>query len=86
MGRCDEQLRDWRGARSAYESFLQAGDRGSAAVGHLFLARVLLQVNERTGASNHIRAYVDRARAEELPNEAANLQWARELLEEASTQ
>lgn len=82
IGRCDEELNNWRGARVSYETFLQAGDQGSAAVVHLFLARVFLRLNQRGEASRHIRAYVDRARAEELPNEVADVDWASELLQE----
>ena len=85
MGRCEEKLENWAGARASYQSYLEAGDQGRAASGHLFLARVLLHLSEWSEASRHIRAYVDRARAEELPDEAADLGWARELLEQAST-
>ncbi len=85
MGRCDEQLRNWAGARASYQSYLEAGDQGRAASGHLFLARVLLHLSEWSEASRHIRAYVDRANAELLPNEIADLRWARELLQQANT-
>lgn len=84
MGRCDEELGNWAGARTCYQGFLEAGDQSTAAVVHLFLARVLLHLNQRSDASTQIRAYVDRARDAELPNEPANLAWARQLLEQAS--
>jgi len=85
IGRCDEELENWAGARASYESYLQGGDQGRAASGHLFLARVLLHLSEWSEASRQIRAYVDRANAEHLPNEIADLRWARELLQQAST-
>ena len=86
MGRCDEELGNWAAARTCYQGFLEAGDESTAAVVHLFLARVLLRLNQRSEASRPIRTYVDRARTEELPNEAADLAWARELLRDASGQ
>ena len=69
---CYIRLRDWARGLTEFENYLRDGDTGSHAEAHLRAAECLVELMRWADAQNHIRDYLARADAEELPNEAAD--------------
>jgi len=62
-----------------YEEFLEGGDEGEDASVHVEMAECLIEMNRIDEARRHIDAYMERARASDLPDEDAYMDWARNL-------
>jgi len=78
---CYYRLGDWARTLTEFENYLRDGDTGSHAEAHLRAAECLVELMRWADAQNHLRDYLARADAEELPNEAADRARAERLTE-----
>jgi len=79
IGVCEEKLKHWKLALGSWESYLEPGDKGRHAVGHLHAARCLIELKVPKRALEHVQAYIKRANEADLPWEKEDLAWARKL-------
>lgn len=76
IGICYQELGQWARALTNFENFLRGGDTGADAEGHLSAALCQIELNQPAPAEQHIRRYLQRANAADLPGEDADRRWA----------
>ncbi len=76
---CRQELGQWREAATQWDAYARAGDQGNDAVAHLFAARAMMEVDNPSGARQHVEAFLRLADQHELPNEQANRRYAEGL-------